>query len=86
MVSLLGGRVSIYEGESTVALDNNFLGEFILDDISQAPKGVPVIRICFAIDANGILSVYAEDESIGRKKSITINSDRRSCEGIENVI
>ncbi|ONI24324.1 hypothetical protein PRUPE_2G234400, partial [Prunus persica] len=72
------GRVSIYEGESTVALDNNFLGEFILDEISPAPEGIPKIRNCFAIDSNSILSVYAEDKSIRRKKRITINCDRRN--------
>ncbi|CAL2242757.1 unnamed protein product [Prunus armeniaca] len=40
----------------------------------DAPEGIPKIKICFAIDANGILSVYAEGKSIRQKKRITINS------------
>lgn len=63
----------IYEGESKTVLDNNFLVKFDLDDIFPAPKGVPIISICFDIDETCILSVYIEDKSIGQKKMITIN-------------
>ncbi|CAL8125436.1 unnamed protein product [Prunus armeniaca] len=73
----------IYEGESKNYMNNNFLGKFSLDDIPPAPRGVPNFDICFDIDSNGILSVSAEDMSTGQKKGITINSDRRTCEGIE---
>ncbi|PRQ59139.1 putative Heat shock protein 70 family [Rosa chinensis] len=75
----------IYEGESRIPRDNNFLGNLKLDDIAPAPSGVPRIYICFDIDANGILSISAEDMSTGQKKEITINSDRRTSEGIEPV-
>lgn len=67
-------------------VNNNFLGEFILDHIPPSPVGVPKIDICFDIDANGILSVSAEDKSTGWKRGITINSDRKSCEGIEEMM
>ena len=48
--------------------------------------GVPKIDICFDIDAYGILSVSAEEKSTGWKRGITINSDRKSCEGIEEMM
>ncbi|CAL2242755.1 unnamed protein product [Prunus armeniaca] len=76
-------RFPIYEGESENYMNNNFLGEFYLDGILPAPRGVPKFDVCFDIDSNGILSVSAEDTSTGQKKGITINSDRRTCEGIE---
>ncbi|CAL8125442.1 unnamed protein product [Prunus armeniaca] len=79
-------RFGVYEGESTTVKNNNFLGEFYLNDIPPAPKGVPKFDTCFDIDENGILSVTAEDRSTGQKKGITFNSDRRNCEGIETMI
>jgi L1 cell adhesion molecule like protein len=72
-------RFAIYEGESRIAAENNYLGEFTLSDIPPAPMGVPQFNTCFSIDANGILSVSAQDVSTGQKKGITINSERRSC-------
>ncbi|PRQ59145.1 putative Heat shock protein 70 family [Rosa chinensis] len=75
----------VYEGESRIATQNNFLGKFSLDVIPPVPKGQAKFDVCFDIDANGILSVSAEDMSTGQKKGITINSDRRTFEGIENV-
>lgn len=81
------GRVAIYEGESTKAEDNYFLGKLILDDIAPSPKGVPKIKICFDIDDNGILNVSAEDISNGLKKKVRIVCDKRTkYEGIENVV
>ncbi|KAI5318980.1 hypothetical protein L3X38_038688 [Prunus dulcis] len=68
-------RFAIYEGESTSTVNNNYLGEFSLDDIPPAPKGVPEFNVCFDIDSNGILSVSAEDMLTGQKKGITINRD-----------
>ncbi|KAL6131452.1 hypothetical protein ACLB2K_069828 [Fragaria x ananassa] len=77
----------IYEGESETMVDNNFLGEFMLEGIPPAPEGVPNINICFEIDANGILKVSAEDESSGQKKEITIVSgyDTRTRPGTETL-
>ncbi|KAK9913500.1 hypothetical protein M0R45_037314 [Rubus argutus] len=67
----------IYEGEDEIAKNNNFLGEFTLCDIPLAPKDVPKFDVRFDIDANGILSVSAEDRSTGQKKEITINTARK---------
>ncbi|XP_062023025.1 heat shock cognate 70 kDa protein-like [Rosa rugosa] len=75
----------IYEGESTTPAENNFLGEFSLDDIPAAPAGAPNFEVCFDIDANGILNVSAEDMSTGRKKGITINMEKRSL-GTEKMM
>ncbi|KAL6213110.1 hypothetical protein ACLB2K_012557 [Fragaria x ananassa] len=68
----------VYEGESATPAENNFLGEFSLDDIPAALAGVPNFEVCFDIDANGILNVSAEDLATGRKKGITINMEKRS--------
>ncbi|XP_061996196.1 heat shock cognate 70 kDa protein-like [Rosa rugosa] len=67
---------SIYEGESERTLNNNFLGEFEIDGIPPGPKGVYKFDVHFDIDANGILSVRAEDRLSGRKRGITINRER----------
>ncbi|KAM1819683.1 hypothetical protein ACFX15_001241 [Malus domestica] len=79
-------RFAIYEGESRMARDNNYLGEFTLNDIPPAPRYVPNFDVCFDIDENGMLYVSAEDTSTGQKKGLTFNSDRRTCEGIETLI
>ncbi|TQE07146.1 hypothetical protein C1H46_007199 [Malus baccata] len=79
-------RFAIYEGESRMARDNNYLGEFKLNDIPPAPRSVPKFKVCFDIDENGILHVSAEDMSTGQKKGLTFNCDRRTCEGIETLI
>ena len=75
----------IYEGESTTPAENNFLGEFSLNDIPAAPAGTPNFEVCFDIDANGILNVSAEDLATGRKKGITINMEKRSL-GTEKMM
>ncbi|KAL6131125.1 hypothetical protein ACLB2K_069503 [Fragaria x ananassa] len=58
-------RFAIYEGESIKATENNYLGEFFLEDVPPAPKGVPRFDTYFSIDANGILSVSAQVRSTG---------------------
>ncbi|ONH96103.1 hypothetical protein PRUPE_7G107800 [Prunus persica] len=67
---------SIYEGESSIAKNNNFLGEFTLHGIPPAPKHVPKFNVYFETDANGVLSVSAEDMSTGQKKGIKIKRER----------
>ncbi|KAI5319041.1 hypothetical protein L3X38_038749 [Prunus dulcis] len=69
-------RFAIYEGENRIAKDNNFLGEFTLHGIPPAPRHVPKFNVYFDMDANGVLSVSAEDMSTGQKKGIKINGDR----------
>jgi molecular chaperone DnaK len=60
------------QGEREFAKDNKSLGNFRLDGILPAPRGVPQIEVTFDIDANGILSVTAKDKGTGKEQSITI--------------
>ncbi|CAL8170391.1 unnamed protein product [Prunus armeniaca] len=75
----------IYEGESSVPESMNFLGEYSLQEIPAAPNNLPEFEVCFAIDADGILSVYTEDKYTGQKKAIPFNRDKpKKVEGFEN--
>jgi molecular chaperone DnaK len=69
--------IHVYQGERPMAGDNTSLGEFNLDGIPPAPRGVPKIDVTFDIDANGILNVTAEDQASGRSQSITISGSTR---------
>ncbi|CAN6284739.1 unnamed protein product [Urochloa humidicola] len=64
----------VYEGESANTKDNNLLGKFELTGILPAPGGVPKFDVTFAIDANGVINVSAEDKTTGRKNNITITN------------
>jgi heat shock protein 5 len=68
--------IQVVEGERTMTKDNHKLGQFDLKGIPQAPRGVPQIEVTFEVDANGILSVAAQDKGTGKKESITITSDK----------
>ncbi len=57
-----------------MAADNRTLGRFMLDGILPAPRGVPQIEVSFDIDANGILSVKAQDKGTGKEQKITITA------------
>ncbi len=72
--------VHVYQGERPMASDNTSLGEFNLDGIPPAPRGVPKIDVTFDIDANGILNVTAKDQASGRSQSITISGSTRLSE------
>ncbi|KAM5556348.1 hypothetical protein ABKV19_023976 [Rosa sericea] len=74
----ISATFTIFEGESETTLNNNRLGSFILHDLPSAPKGAVKFNVCFDIDANGILSVSAEEESTGKRKEIRITCDRRT--------
>ncbi|KAI8523841.1 hypothetical protein RHMOL_Rhmol13G0103600 [Rhododendron molle] len=76
----------VYQGERTRTIDNNLLGEFTLTGIPPAPRGVP--KICFDIDANGILTVSAEDQTTGRKNMVPITNakGKLSKEEIEKMV
>jgi molecular chaperone DnaK len=65
-------RIHVLQGERELSSDNKSLGIFNLDSLPVAQKGVPQIEVTFDIDANGILSVKAEDKGTGKKQSITI--------------
>jgi molecular chaperone DnaK len=65
-------EIKVYQGEREMAKDNRLLGNFILDGIPPAPRGVPQIEVTFDIDANGIVNVKAHDRGTGREQRITI--------------
>jgi len=65
-------QIHVLQGERTMAQDNKSLGQFILDGIPPAPRGVPQIEVSFDIDSNGILSVSAKDKSTEKTQSIRI--------------
>lgn len=83
-----GVDIKIYEGERQFTKDNNMLGNFHLDGIPPAPRGVPQIEVSFDIDANGIMNISASDKSTGKSNKITITNDkgRLSKEDIEEMI
>ncbi|RME25316.1 MAG: molecular chaperone DnaK [Deltaproteobacteria bacterium] len=67
-------RIHVLQGESRDARENVSLGEFELQDIQPAPRGVPRIQVKFAIDANGIVNVTARDTRTGVSEEITIEA------------
>ena len=67
--------ISVYQGEREVVSGNKRLGEFNLEGIDPAPRGVPQIEVTFDIDANGILSVKAVDKKTNKEKEITIKAN-----------
>lgn len=69
-----GVGIRVFQGERKMASDNKILGEFMLDGIPPAPRGVPQIEVTFDIDANGIVHVSAKDKSTGKEQKIQIQS------------
>ena len=67
-------EIHILQGERSMAKDNKSLGQFHLDSIPPAPRGVPQIEVTFDIDANGILNVSAKDKATGKEQSIRIEA------------
>jgi molecular chaperone DnaK len=66
--------VKVYQGEREMAAGNKLLGEFNLEGIAPAPRGLPQIEVTFDIDANGILHVGAKDKATGKENKITIKA------------
>ena len=67
-------EIKIYQGERKFARDNKAIGNFNLDGIPPAPRGVPQIEVTFDLDANGILNVMAHDKGTGKEQKITITA------------
>ena len=67
-------EIHVLQGERDMAADNKSLGQFILDGILPAPRGMPQIEVTFDIDANGILNVRAQDKGTGKEQRITIQA------------
>jgi molecular chaperone DnaK len=66
--------ISVYQGEREMAADNKHLGQFNLEGIAPAPRGVPQIEVTFDIDANGIVKVSAKDKATGKEQEIRIQA------------
>jgi len=83
-----GVLIQVYEGERKMTKDNNKLGEFHLDGIPPAPRGVPQVEVTFDLDANGVMNVSAKDKSTGKDSNITITNDkgRLSQDDIERMV
>jgi len=79
--------VRVFQGERPMAADNMLLGQFRLEGIPPAPRGMPQIEVTFDIDANGILNVSARDKATGREQRISITaSTNLSKQDIERMV
>jgi heat shock protein 1/8 len=80
--------IQVFEGERALTKDNNELGNFKLEGIAPAPRGIPQIEVSFDVDANGIMNIEACDKGSGKKQNITIKNDkgRLSSEDIDRMV
>jgi molecular chaperone DnaK len=79
--------IKVFQGEREMAVGNKLLGEFNLEGIPPAPRGVPQIEVSFDIDANGILHVGAKDKATGKENRITIKANSGLSEAeIEKMV
>ena len=79
--------ISVWQGEREMAKDNKHLGQFNLDGIPPAPRGMPQIEVSFDIDANGIVNVTATDKATGKAHNIRIEaSGGLSDDDIEKMV
>ncbi|MCR9148277.1 MAG: molecular chaperone DnaK [Rhodobacteraceae bacterium] len=79
--------IRVFQGEREMASDNKMLGQFNLEDIPPAPRGMPQIEVTFDIDANGIVSVSAKDKGTNKEHKITIQaSGGLSEDDIEKMV
>lgn len=79
--------IKVYQGERELCQHNKLLGEFNLEGIAPARRGLPQIEVTFDVDANGIMNISAKDKNTGKENKITIKSDSGlSKEEIEKMI
>ena len=79
--------IKVFQGEREMAAGNKSLGEFNLEGIPPAPRGLPQIEVTFDIDANGILHVSAKDKGTGKENKITIKANSGLSEAeIEKMV
>lgn len=83
-----GVNIQVFEGERGMTKSNRLLGQFEMAGIPPAPRGVPQIEVSFDVDANGILSISAQDKGTGKVEKLTITSEkgRLSDEEIERMV
>jgi molecular chaperone DnaK len=79
--------IKVFQGEREFCQHNKLLGEFNLEGIAPARRGIPQIEVTFDVDANGIMNISAKDKSTGKENKITIKSDSGlSKEQIDQMI
>ncbi|MHA1539751.1 MAG: molecular chaperone DnaK [Alphaproteobacteria bacterium] len=79
--------IRVFQGERELARDNKSLGEFNLEGLPPAPRGIPQVEVTFDIDANGIVNVSAKDKATGKEQRISIQaSGGLSDDDIENMV
>ncbi|WP_339045735.1 molecular chaperone DnaK [Candidatus Mesenet endosymbiont of Agriotes lineatus] len=79
--------IKVYQGERKMAADNKLLGQFSLEGIPPAPRGMPQIEVTFDIDANGIVNVSAKDKASSKEQKVTIQSSGGLSKGeIERMV
>ncbi len=79
--------INVLQGERSMALQNKTLGNFRLDGIPPAPRGVPQVEVTFDIDANGILHVVAKDKATGKEQSVKITaSTNLSSDEVDRLV
>jgi len=79
--------IRVLQGEREFAKDNKMLGQFRLEGIPTAPRGVPQVDVSFDIDANGMVNVSAKDQGTGKEQKITItDSSGLSKEEVESMV
>lgn len=79
--------IRIFQGEREFAKDNKLLGQFRLDGIPAAPRGVPQVEVSFDIDANGIVNVSAKDKATNKEQKVTLTSSSGlSKEEVERMV
>ena len=79
--------IRVFQGEREMAADNKILGQFNLEDIPPAPRGMPQIEVTFDIDANGIVNVSAKDKATSKEQKITIQASGGLSESdVENMV
>ena len=66
--------IKVYQGERDIAVHNKMLGEFNLEGIAPAPRGMPQVEVIFDIDANGVVKVSAKDKATNKEQSVRIQS------------
>src|SRR5206468_2446409 len=78
--------IRVFQGEREMTSGNRLLGQFNLEGIRPAPRGMPQIEVTFDVDANGILNVSAKDKDTGKEQKITIESSSGlSTEEVERM-
>src|SRR6185369_8485294 len=79
--------IHVLQGERELAHDNRTLGQFRLEGIAPAPRGIPQVEVAFDIDADGILNVSAKDMATGKEQKVTISGSTSLDKGeIERMI